>query len=139
MRLKAVTAACCVILATATANAQQSSFVGTWQTTIYGMTDTLMIGPNGQYTETAMGPGGLTQETGFYTLMGQNIISFRPVDWNPKTKSVYHGTGSVGGYVTQEPVAPPPGNTCEYQFNGPGLLMMQCQNVPGVTITYQRR
>ncbi len=132
-------AASLLLLTSATAGAQQIWFVGSWRASIYGLSDALIMQPNGRYTETMLGPAGMTQETGIYTFGQPNMIFFRPLDWSPKTKPVYHPQGTVGGYVTHEPLRPPPGNTCRFQFQNRMTVSLQCLSLRGATIVYHRQ
>jgi hypothetical protein len=125
-----------VLVATAAA-AQQDSFVGTWRGVSNGITLTVVIQPDGQYFQTAQSSTLTTQQSGPWKLVAPNTIIFSVTNWAPKTMPVYHPTGTVGGYYTQEPMVKPAAVMDAYVFNGPNTLTLTDQ-VYHVSITMMR-
>ena len=119
------------------ASAQQASLVGQWRGVYQGITITIAIQPNGQYTQTTQSGTLMTQQSGPYKLIAPNTIVFSVVNWEPKTMPVYHPTGTVGGYYTNEPASKPPGATDSYVFNGPNTMTLTDQVMHG-SITMNR-
>jgi len=109
-------------LGSVAASAQQNSLVGKWRGVYRGITLTIAIQPNGQYTQTAVSGTVQTMQSGPYKLVSPNTIVVSVLEWAPKTMQVYHPTGTVGGYYTAEPASKPPGATDQYAFNGPNSL-----------------
>ena len=79
----------------------------------------------------------MTQQSGPYNLVAPNTIVFTVAEWQPSTMPVYHPTGTVGGYYTQEPMAKPPDGLYFYVFNGPNTVVLTDQVMHG-TITMNR-
>jgi hypothetical protein len=98
------------------ATAQENLFVGTWSGYFSGVTLTFALSPDFRYSEQNVAGSMQTSESGNYRLSPQDVIIFQVEDWYPKTQSVYHPTGTVGGYYSQEPVPRPPGGTYHYIF-----------------------
>ncbi len=116
--------------------AQQTSLVGQWRGVYSGITMTITIQPNGQYTQTAQSGTLMTEQSGPYNLVAPNTIIFSVTNWAPKTMPVYHATGTSGGYYTQQPTTKPPGGTDAYVFNGPNTVILTDQIMHGsVTMT----
>jgi len=145
-------------------NSNNSSFVGQWRGVYQSMTITIVIQPNGQYSQLAQAGTLMTQQSGPYTLVPPSTIVFSVTDWQPKTQQVYHpyptggpsnrspdgnsrngnqnpnqrdNTPSAGGYYTSEAVAKPPGATDAYIFNGPNTITLTDQMTHG-SITMNR-
>lgn len=119
------------------ANTNSNSLVGQWRGVYRGITLTMVIQPNGQYTQTAQSGSVMTLQSGTYKLIPPNTIGFVVIDWQPKTMSVYHPTGTVGGYYTQEPLAKPPGSVDTYVFKGANTVVFTDQMMHG-SITFTR-
>jgi hypothetical protein len=118
------------------APAQQNSLVGQWRGVYQGIALSIVIQPNGQYTQTAQSGTLMTQQSGPYKFMAPNTIIFSVENWEPKTMPVYHPTGTVGGYYSNEPMAKPPGATDKYVFNGPNTMVLTDQMTRGsITMT----
>ena len=125
----------------AAASAQQNPFVGGWQgvANVNGVAITfnLVMGADYRYSEQqVMGPY-VTMQTGRYGFPNQNVIAFQVEDWQPRTRSVYHPSGTTGGYYSQEPVARPPGGVFRFQFASAQSFTLQDVNLGGV-ITFNR-
>jgi hypothetical protein len=119
-------------LAAAAAVAQQNAFVGQWRGAINGITLTIVMQANGQYVMTEQSSTLTTQQTGPYKFSAPNNILFTVANWSPKTMPVYHPTGTVGGYYTQEPMAKPPDGLYTYVFNGPNTMVLTDEVAHGV-------
>jgi hypothetical protein len=116
--------------------AQENSLVGQWRGVIGTITLTIVIQPNGQYSQLAQSGTLMTQQSGPYRLVAPNTIIFSVTNWAPKTQQIYHPTGTVGGYYTTEIVAKPPGATDTYVFNGPNTIILTDQMMHGsITMT----
>jgi hypothetical protein len=126
-----------LVLGATVAAAQQNDFVGQWRGVASGMTITLVVQPNGRFTMTEQAGTLMTQQSGPYKLVAPNTIVFTVEDWQPRTMPVYHPTGTVGGYYTQEPTAKPPDGLYSYVFNGPNTVVLTDQVMHG-TITMNR-
>jgi hypothetical protein len=113
-----------LVLGATAAAAQQSNFVGTWRGVSGGITLTVVIQPNGRFTMTEQSSTLMTQQSGPWKLVAPNTIVFTVADWQPRTMPVYHPTGTVGGYYTQEPMAKPPDGLYSYVFNGPNTVTL---------------
>lgn len=123
-------------LSTAAVPAQQSSLVGQWRGVFRGITLTIVIQPNGQYSQLAQSGTMMTQQSGPYKLVSPNTIIFSVTNWAPRTQQIYHPTGTVGGYYTTELTAQPPGATDTYVFNGPNTITLTDQMTHGsITMT----
>jgi hypothetical protein len=125
-----------LVLGATAASAQQNNFVGQWRGVYEGITFTIVFQANGQYTQTLQNGATMTQQSGPYTLAAPNTIIFSVTDWQPRTQQIYHPTGTVGGYYTNEVVAKPPGATDSYVFNGPNSVTLTDQVMHGsITLT----
>jgi len=116
-----------LVLGATVAAAQQDDFVGQWRGAASGMTITLVVQPNGRFTMTEQSGTLMTQQSGPYKLVAPNTIVFTVADWQPRTMPVYHPTGTVGGYYSQEPMAKPPDGLYSYAFNGPNAVVLTDQ------------
>jgi len=115
---------------------QQPSLAGQWRGVYQGITITIVIQPNGQYTQTARSATAMTEQSGPYRLVAPNTIIFAVTNWAPKTMPVYHPTGTVGGYYTQQPTTKPPGATDTYVFKGANTMILTDQMMHGsITMT----
>ncbi len=126
-----------LVLGATAARAQQNDFVGQWRGIASGMTITLVVQPDGRFTMTEQSGTLMTQQSGPYKLVAPNTIVFTVAEWQPSTMPVYHPTGTVGGYYTQEPMAKPPDGLYSYVFNGPNTVVLTDQVMHG-TITMNR-
>jgi hypothetical protein len=116
--------------------AQQNSLAGQWRGANQGITITIVIQPNGQYSQLAQSGTMMTQQSGPYKLVAPNTIEFSVTNWAPKTQQIYHATGTVGGYYTTQVVTKPPGATDTYVFNGPNTMTLTDQMTHGsITMT----
>jgi hypothetical protein len=78
----------------------------------------------------------MTEQSGPYKLFAPNTIVFSVTSWAPKTMPVYHPTGTVGGYYTQQPMAKPSGATDTYVFKGADTVVLTDQMTHGsITMT----
>lgn len=118
-------------LGVAAASAQQPSFVGQWRGVYSGITITIVIQANGQYSQLAQSGTVMTQQSGPYKLAAPNIIAFSVTNWAPKTMPVYHATGTAGGYYTQQPMAKPAGSVDTYVFKGANTVILTDQMTHG--------
>jgi hypothetical protein len=116
------------------AGAQEPSLVGSWRGFAQGLTFNLVIGADGSYSEQAIAGSLMTLQQGHIQVVGPGMITFIVEDWEPKTQPVYHPTGTVGGYYTDEPVAKPPGGTWRIQFTSPDSFTMEDVNFGGVIV-----
>jgi len=119
------------------APAQQYSLVGQWRGVSNGITLTVVIQPNGRYSQLAQSRAITTQQSGPYWFVAPNTIIFSVTNWAPKTMPVYHPTGTVGGYYTNERMAKPPDVIDSYVFNGPNTITLTDQTYH-VSITMTR-
>jgi len=128
------------LVAPLAAQAQTNPFVGSWRgiATVNGMAVTfnLVMQPNQTYSQQLQAGSMMTLQTGSYRV-ANGMIAFAVVDWQPKTQPVYHPTGTVGGYYTQQPMAKPPGGTFRYQFTSPTSVTLQDVSLGGI-ITFTR-
>jgi hypothetical protein len=140
---KLVVTAILLLGATAAAAAQQYSFAGTWRGTYQNITFTIVIQPNGQYTQTAQSGSLMTQQSGPYRLVAPNTIIFSVTSWAPATQKIYHPyrpsgdcipatTSNTAGCYTTERVAQPPGATDSYVFRGANTVVLTDQMMHGV-------
>jgi hypothetical protein len=113
-----------------------NSLVGQWRGVYQGITFTIVIQPNGQYTQTAQSGTLMTQQSGPYKLAAPNTIIFSVTNWQPKTQQIYHPTGTVGGYYTTQRTGKPPGATDSYVFKGANTVILTDQVMHGsITLT----
>jgi len=127
------------VLALSPASAQQNQLAGTWRAFIQmnGMAiqDTLVLQPNGNYSDQQVAGMMMTMQTGRYVVRG-NMISLEVVDWQPRTQNRYVA-GAYGGNYVSEPTAKPPGGTYTFTFNAPNAMTWQDVNFHGIA-HYQR-
>ena len=115
---------------------KQPSLVGQWRGVSGRITITIVIQPNGQYSQLAEMGTVMTTQSGPYKLVAPNIIAFSVTNWAPKTMPVYHATGTVGGYYTQQPLVKPPGAVDTYVFKGANTVVLTDQMTHGsITMT----
>jgi hypothetical protein len=121
-----------------------NSFVGTWRGVFQSITFTIVIQPNGQYTQTAQSGSLMTQQSGPYRLVAPNTIIFSVTSWAPTTQKIYHpyppskkGMPATNGYYTNQRVAKPPGATDSYVFKGANTFILTDQMTHG-SITMNR-
>ena len=121
-----------------------NSLAGQWRGVFQGITFTIVIEPNGQYSQLTQKGTLMTQQSGPYKLVAPNTIIFSVTNWAPRTQKIYHpyppsrnGTPSSGGYYTNQVVAKPPGATDSYVFNGPNTVTLTDQVMHG-SITLNR-
>jgi len=133
-----------LVLGATAAAAQQNNFVGQWRGVYQRITFTIVIEPNGQYSQLTQKGTLMTQQSGPYKLVAPNTIIFSVTNWAPRTQKIYHpyppardGTPSSGGYYTNQVVAKPPGATDSYVFNGPNTVTLTDQVMHG-SITLNR-
>lgn len=134
-------------LGSANASAQQNPFVGSWRGVFElngaPMTIDLLMGVDLRYSQQQRlvqhpaAPPLILMQTGRYGFPNRNVIAFQVENWEPKTRPVYHGTGTVGGYVTHEPVQRPNGGIFRFQFASANSFTLQDVNLGGV-ITFSR-
>jgi hypothetical protein len=117
--------------------AQQNNFAGQWRGVYQGIVFNYVMDTNYNYSDHLVSGTMQTMESGKYHLSGQNLIIFQVLDWQPKTQNVYHPTGTVGGYYTQEVLAKPPGGTFSYVFNSPNSVTLTDVNLHG-SVTLNR-
>jgi hypothetical protein len=121
----------CATAATAQqGGAAVQSLAGQWRGVYNGITISIVIEPNGQYSQTLQAGKVVTQQSGPYRLAAPNTIIFSVADWAPRTQQIYHPVGT-GGYYTQEPVAKPGGATDTYVFRGANTLILTDQVTHG--------
>jgi hypothetical protein len=114
----------------------QNSLAGQWRGVLKGITLTIVIQANGQYTQTTQSGTLMTEQSGTYVLVAPNTIIFGVTDWAPKTLPVYHPYPNGGGYYTEQPTTVPPGGTDSYVFKGANTLILTDQVMHGsVTMT----
>ena len=109
-----------------------NSLVGQWRGVFKGITITIVMQPNGQYSQLTQQGTAMAQQSGSYKLFAPNTIAFSVTEWQPKTMPVYHATGTTGGYYTQKPLVKPPNSMFTYAFNGPNALTLADQAMHGV-------
>jgi hypothetical protein len=113
-----------------------NSLVGQWRGVYQGITFTIVIQPNGQYSQLAQKGTLMTEQSGPYRLVAPNTIIFAVTDWAPKTQQVYHPYPSGGGYYTEQPTTVPPGGTDTYVFKGANTIILTDQVMHGsITLT----
>ena len=129
--------ALCAFLIAAPAVAQVAQMAGTWNGTYMGVALRLIVGPDGRFSEVERSPTVMTMQTGHLRSFQKGVVSFVVEDWEPRTMPVYHPTGTVGGYTTQQPTNKPPGGTYRITFQGANQFTMQDVNMGGV-VTFHR-
>lgn len=119
------------------ARAQEPALVGSWRgsaPSAPGVTFNLVVGADHSYSEQAVAGSLMTLQQGHYQVVAPDVVTFVVEEWKPRTYSVYHPTGTVGGYYTDEPVAKPPGGTWRIQFTSPDSFTMQDVNFGGMAV-----
>lgn len=134
-RALAIFATLVFVLTATAANAQ--SLTGSWRGSAMGILFQLVVQPNGAYVETQSKGTLMTQQSGAVVPAGPGLVAFTVVSWSPRTQPIYHPTGTVGGYYTQQPTAPPPGGTWRLVFNGPNSFTITDVNLGG-SLTFVR-
>lgn len=140
MTLKSLIAAFALASLT-TAQAQTASLVGSWRgfAQIRGaaVEFDLVVQPNGVFTETERSRALMTMQSGQTHFAAPDLVIFEVQDWRPRTMPVYHPTGTVGGYYTQQPTSRPPGGTWRLTWRGPNSVVMRDVNLGGA-VTFNR-
>ena len=141
MWIKSLTLAAATFAIATSAQAQPGGLVGSWRAVAnIGGADVefdLVVQPNGAFSETEQAAGGMTMQTGEVQDAGQDMIAFVVEDWQPRSMPVYHPTGTVGGYYTDEPTAKPPGGVWRLTWNGSNEVTMQDVQGGGA-VTFER-
>lgn len=126
------------LLAFASASrAQEPTLVGSWHgfaPSAPGVAFNLVVGADHSYSEQTVAGSLMTLQQGHYEVVAPDVVAFVVENWEPKTRPVYHPTGTVGGYYTQEPLAKPPGGTWRIRFTSPDSFTMQDVNFGGVAV-----
>jgi hypothetical protein len=117
--------------------AQAQSLTGSWQGMAMGVLVQLTVQPSGAYIETQRSGSLMTQQQGAIQSAGAGMIAFTVDDWQPRTMPVYHPTGTVGGYYTQQPTTRPPGGVWRLHWNGPSSFTLTDVRLGG-SITFDR-
>jgi hypothetical protein len=143
LRMRRLILPAILVLGATAAAAQQYSFAGTWRGTYQNITFTIVIQPNGQYTQTAQSGSLMTQQSGPYRLVAPNTIIFSVTSWAPTTQKIYPpyppsgdctpaNTSTGAGCYTTERVAKPSGATDSYVFRGANTVVLTDQMMHGV-------
>lgn len=123
------------------AHAQGGNLVGSWRAMAapggVPVEFDLVVQPSGAYSETERSASLMTMQTGEVRQAGPGMIAFVVEQWAPQTMPVYHPTGTVSGYYTQEPTSKPPGGVWRLTWNGPNSVTMQDVDLGGA-VTFQR-
>jgi hypothetical protein len=147
LRMGKLSLSAILVLGATAAAAQQNNFIGEWRGVYQGITITIMMQANGQYTQTAQAATLMTQQSGPYQLIAPNTIIFSVTSWAPTTQKIYHpyppsgdctpaNTSTGAGCFTTEKVAQPPGARDSYVFNGPNSVTLTDQTMHGsITLT----
>ncbi len=136
LMLPAILAGCLAIgFGAHAAQAQQSTLIGQWRTTVSAGTITISFMANGQYDQTGVGTTGVqTMQSGPYQLVAPNNIIFTVTNWSPKTRTVLVPCG-----IPNDPVCnvqrvvnmpKPPNSEYAYVFNGPNTMTLSNQTGP---------
>jgi hypothetical protein len=124
-------------LALAGSAAHAQSLTGAWRGIAMGIVFQLVVQPNGAYVETQSQGQLMTQQTGAIQSAGPGVVVFTVDTWSPSTMPVYHATGTVGGYYTQQPTTKPPGGTWRLVVNNANSFTLTDINLGG-SITFNR-
>ena len=131
---RSIAAATLVLATLSAARAQDERFVGSWRGVVnlngYPITINLILQADRQFTEQEISSAAMTMQTGTWVVTG-DVLTLNVEDWQPRTQAVYHPTGTVGGYYTQEPAAKPPGGTYQCRFLSPDAFTMLDVNTHG--------
>jgi hypothetical protein len=123
-------------LSNGNSNGSGNSLVGQWRGDYQGITITLVVQPNGQYSQLAQKGTLMTEQSGPYKLVAPNTLIFAVTDWQPRTQQIYHAVGTTRGYYTTERTARPPGGTDTYVFQGANTIILTDQVMHGsITMT----
>jgi hypothetical protein len=106
------------------AHAQGIDLTGSWRGQAMGVTFTLVVTPDQRFSQQQINGTLMTAQQGRIVPAGPGMVSFVVEAWSPQTMPVYHPTGTVGGYYTQEPTSPPPGGTWQVTFTSPDAMIM---------------
>jgi hypothetical protein len=118
------------------AGAQQYSLVGQWRGVFQGITMTISIQANGQYSQLAQSATAKTEQAGPYRLAAPNTIIFSVTTWAPTSTSVYYPTSPSTGEWKQRTLPKPLGASDSYVFNGPNTMTLTDQATHGsITLT----
>lgn len=91
----------------------------------------IVFTPQGTYSELDRSYVGLTQETGNYLLMANNILRLVVTNWSPKQQCI-PPTGCV-------PIRKPTGSALQYKFtSATAFLAHDVTFGNGMTLTYHR-
>ena len=110
---------------------------GSWRGVFRGVTLNLVILQDWHFSEQEVSGNIMTMQTGMIRETGEGVITFDIEDWEPKTRMVFHPTGTVGGYNTEERNSKPPGGTYRVSFNGNNVMIFEDLRWGG-TVTYYR-
>jgi hypothetical protein len=118
------------------AHAQQYSLVGQWRGVFQGITMTISIQANGQYSQLAQSATAQTEQAGPYRLAAPNTIIFTVTSWAPTSTSVYYPTSPTTGEWKQRTLPKPLGASDSYVFKGPNTMTLIDQATHGsITMT----
>ena len=137
IKSKLLAALAALIFALTATAAHAQSLTGSWRGVAMGVTFTMTVQPNGAFVQSQQKGTLMTQQTGVVRSAAAGMVSFVVENWQPRTQPIYHATGTVGGYYTQQATAKPPGGTWRLQFNGPNSVTMTDVNLGG-SITFNR-
>jgi hypothetical protein len=116
--------------------AQQYSVVGQWHGVFQGITFTISIQSNGQYSQLAKSATAQTTQAGPYSLVAPNTIIFAVSTWAPTVTSVYVPTSPTKGRWEQRKLSKPPNSADSYVFKGPNTMIFTDQMTHGsLTLT----
>jgi hypothetical protein len=112
------------LVAVAECHAQDPRFTGGWKGTFQGIVISYIMDANSNYSVQMVSGTLQTMQSGKYHLTPQNDIIFEVLDWAPKTQPIYHPTGTVGGYYTQQLLAKPSGGSFSFVFTSPNSVTL---------------
>jgi len=138
--LLGIIAAGAILTAPMSSGAASNPFIGTWQASAVvpgaggmkmAVTIQIVFTPQGTYSELDRSYVGLTQETGNYLLMANNILRLVVTNWSPKQQCI-PPTGCV-------PIRKPTGSALQYKFtSATAFLAHDVTFGNGMTLTYHR-
>jgi hypothetical protein len=111
--------------------AQQNSLVGQWRGVFQGITITISIQSNGQYSQLAKSATAETEQAGPYRLVAPNTIIFSVTTWAPTSAPVFVPTSPTTGKWVQKTLSKPAGATDFYVFNGLNTMTLTDQTTHG--------
>src|ERR1039458_2988954 len=118
------------------AGAQQYNLVGQWRGVFQGITMTISIQANGQYSQLGQSRTAQTEQAGPYRLASPNTIIFSVTTWAPTSTSVFVPTSPTTGKWEQRTLPKPLGASDFYVFNGPNTMTLTDQATHGsITMT----